>query len=123
MNRSEKIYHFLADLETEIDVNNFVDCEDVECYDDIYDQLEYNNGFDIEIIYYSEAMKYLSENDNSLTESLELATDMGYNVKNINSETLASILASSLSRDNFARDCKKDIDNFFADLEDAEIEE
>jgi len=45
-----------------------------------------------EVIYYSNAMKYLSENDNSLTESLGLAHELGYTADNINSELLATLL-------------------------------
>ena len=45
-----------------------------------------------EIIYYSNAMKYLSENDNSLRESMEIADELGYEPKNINSELLATLL-------------------------------
>ena len=37
-------------------------------------------------------MKYLSENDPSLSESIEIAQDMGYDLSNINSELLATIL-------------------------------
>lgn len=44
-----------------------------------------------EIIYYSVAMNYLIENDCSLSYSLELAHDMGYSAKNLNSELLATI--------------------------------
>jgi len=44
-----------------------------------------------EIIYYSSAMKYLSENDWTLTESLQLAHELGYDLANLNSETLATI--------------------------------
>ena len=44
-----------------------------------------------DIIYYSRAMEYLSENDNRLTESFQLAHDLGYSLENLNSETLATI--------------------------------
>lgn len=45
-----------------------------------------------EIIYYSEAMDYLHENDQTLTEALELAYNAGYDLKNLNSCILASLL-------------------------------
>ena len=45
-----------------------------------------------EIIYYSKAMAYLSENDNSLYESLEIAKEYGYSIENLNSELLATLL-------------------------------
>lgn len=45
-----------------------------------------------EIIYYSKAIKYLSENDASLEESISQAADMGYSIREINSELLATLL-------------------------------
>ncbi len=69
--------------------------------DDIETILEDNGAFYIEIIYYSRAIKYLSENDASLTSSIELAIDMGFNLENINSETLASLHASQKVREYF----------------------
>jgi len=45
-----------------------------------------------EIIYYSKAMTYLSDNDNSLYQSLEIAIEMGYTAENLNSELLATLL-------------------------------
>ena len=39
-------------------------------------------------------MEYLKENDPSLSESLEIAAELGYDFKNLNSEILASLLAS-----------------------------
>ena len=46
-------------------------------------------------------MTYLSENDFSLSESIEIAVDMGYSLENINSELLASLHASQKARDDF----------------------
>jgi len=45
-----------------------------------------------EIIYYYKAMEYLTENDNSLFRSIEIVTDLGFELKNINSEILATLL-------------------------------
>lgn len=45
-----------------------------------------------EVIYYSNAMEYLIENDNSLMKSCQLASDMGCETHNLNSEMLATIL-------------------------------
>lgn len=61
-------------------------------------KLEDGGAFNVEIIYYSRAMEYLSENDSSLTESLTLAADMGYSPTDINSELLATLLASENTR-------------------------
>jgi hypothetical protein len=45
-----------------------------------------------EIIYYYEAMKYLAREDASLSQSLEIASEYGYKVDNLNSELLATLL-------------------------------
>lgn len=82
--------------------------------DDLYKAIIEDNGFDEEIIYFSNAMKYLSENDLSLRESLELAYDFGYETKDLNSEILASLLASEYNRNNFP---KTDIQDFLDSLD------
>ena len=41
-------------------------------YESIYEMIEDNNGFNIEIIYYHKAMEFLLNNDNSLRDSLRL---------------------------------------------------
>ena len=84
------------------------DIEDINDFDDLYNDLDNNEAFNIDIIYYSRAMTYLSENDFSLSESIEIAVDMGYSLENINSELLASLHASQKARDDFWR-CKDDI--------------
>ena len=61
------------------------------------------SAFNIVIIYYHKAMKYLQENDPSLTESLNIANELGYfiNSSNLNSELLASLLASQYAEEEF----------------------
>ena len=69
--------------------------------DTIYDDLTDSGFFHVEIIYYSVAINYLKENDSSLSESVELATESGYTLENINSELLASLHASEKRREDF----------------------
>jgi len=45
-----------------------------------------------EIIYYANAMNLLREFDPSLSESLEIAAEFGYEPQNLNSEILATLL-------------------------------
>lgn len=45
-----------------------------------------------EVTYYSTAMEYLTNNDTSLRDSLDLADEMGYSPGNLNSEILATLL-------------------------------
>lgn len=48
--------------------------------------------FQQEIIYYHNAMEYLMKHDPSLRESLGYASDVGYEMTNISSEDLATLL-------------------------------
>jgi hypothetical protein len=85
---------------TRIDLPYYMN-EDVNSFDELRDSIEDNNGFDIEIIYYSNAIEYLQENDPSLRESLEIASEYGFETGKLNSEILASLLASRNERDEF----------------------
>ena len=71
-----------------------------ETPDDVDDVLEYceERINEIEVIYYATAMDYLRENDCSLQESLGLADEYGCELKNINSELLATLLMQAESR-------------------------
>ena len=104
--QTQKIVDFLIEIEndTKIEILSNINLQDIDlenAFDNISEAIENNNGFDIEIIYYSNAMEYLTRNDNSLCESIEIALDYGYELKNINSELLASLLASQNSREQF----------------------
>jgi len=89
----------------EIDINYFLNGyeigEDINNSDDLYEIIQDGGGFEVDIIYYSIAIKYLSENDASLSESVEIASDLGYSTENINSELLASLHASQKVREDF----------------------
>ena len=118
--KTQKIVDFLTEIEndTKIEILNNIELQDINLenpFDSIYEAINENNGFDIEIIYYSNAMEYLTRNDNSLRESIEIALDFGYELKNINSELLASLLASQNSREQFYN-YENEINNFFNTL-------
>jgi hypothetical protein len=104
--QTQKIVDFLTEIEndTKIEILSYINLQDIDLenpFDSISEAIEENNGFEIEIIYYSNAMEYLTRNDTSLNESIEIAIDYGYELKNINSELLASLLASQNSREQF----------------------
>lgn len=86
--------------------------EDINDYDVLEEKLSDEGAFDVNIIYYVNAMKYLMEHDNSLQESMEIADEYGYDTKNINSELLASLLASRNARYEFF-ELQSEIDQFF----------
>ena len=64
--------------------------------EDLHEYLEDKGFFDIDIIYYSLAIRFLLDHDNSLTESINLALGLGYEAQNLNSEILASLLATQM---------------------------
>ena len=118
MTRLEKMKEFYKTLKTEIDLPYFAD-EDHQSFYDLREAIEDGNGFDGEIIYYSRAMKYLTENDPSLNRSLEIADQLGYQPKDLNSEVLASLLNGELIREEFDA-LKSEIDDFFEELNNEE---
>lgn len=122
--QQENIFEFLNNLSTEICITDYVNIEDIDfenAFESIYDTIQDNNGFNIDIIYYSNAIEYLKENDNSLNESIEIALEYGYELKNINSELLASLLASRNATENFY-ELRNEIENYFSELV-AELED
>ena len=66
-------------------------CELTEWFEELNDSGDIT---DKEIIYYSTAMKILSEDDPSLNLSTSIAAEQGIPTEDINSELLASLLAS-----------------------------
>ncbi len=116
--RQTKFDELFESLNTDIDLQYHIDINEVESFDDMTEQIENNNGFDIDIIYYYNAMKYLMEHDASLNESMELAHDLGYTADNINSELLASLLATQNTRIEW-QGLESEIDAFFEDLEES----
>lgn len=87
--------HLEDDLENEI-FDNFENLKNLDDFDDFKNVLIEN--YDSEIIGYNQAMEYLQENDRSLKDSLRLADEFGYSLKNLHSEILASLLVA----DNFS---------------------
>lgn len=116
----EKIEDYLRGLNVEnINILDYVDASQVNSFDDVLESIDNASGFDVEIIYYASAMKYLTENDTSLRESLQIACDMGFKVSALSSEILASLLASQNCREEFC-ELESEIDDFFDELEDDE---
>lgn len=64
-----------------------------ELNDIVYD----SRILDVEVCYYATAIEYLSKEDPSLIESLEIAAEYGFDLKSLNSEILASL---HMSREN-----------------------
>jgi hypothetical protein len=115
-NTHKTIENFLSNLQTEVDILGYINIEDIdhsEPYNSIYEMIQDNGGFNIDIIYFSDAINYLKEHDQSLSDSLEIAIEYGYTIENINSELLASLLASRNAEQDFY-DLKSEIEDFFS---------
>ena len=121
MTRAEKIEKFLREeiKLRHIDLLDYINGENVNSFDDIFQQVEEQGGFNVEIIYYSRAMEYLMENDTSLQNSMQLAADFGYTPEDINSELLASLLASQYTMEELYK-CEHEITEFFNTLDNEE---
>jgi hypothetical protein len=86
---------------------------DLTDVDDMFFDLQNNGYFNEEVIYYSSAIRYLKDNDPSLCESLEIATEYGYTTENLNSELLASLHASQKKEETFNELISPELKNLF----------
>ena len=127
-NRQE-VYNFLNALETEICITDYLNCEDLEIedfqndiFDNICETIRENRGFEQEVIYYSNAIEYLKEHDPSLKESIEIAIEYGFELKNLSSEVLASLLKTENVTNDFY-ELRNSVNNFFYEMYDKLDEE
>lgn len=79
---------FLKDY---IDTPYIVASESFDDEGELRDYLQERIG-EAEVIYYTNAAKFLLEQDPSFSESLALASEMGYTPDKLNSELLATLL-------------------------------
>lgn len=96
---ADRLQEKLSSIDIELYSEDILEIEDI---DELEEYLQDNRLLDVEVIYYSKAMDYLRENDPSLQLSLGLAHDMGYTAEHINSELLASLLASQNLQEEFS---------------------
>ena len=116
------IEKFFTDLVKDNDLEFSFDCVDIESIDyedafnSILEMLEEGDAFNVEIMYHSKAMEYLTEHDNSLKDCLRLASELGYRLETLSSEVLASLLASDKARDDY-NNLEHEINDFFEAIE------
>jgi len=92
-----------------LDINYCLN-EDFEDLEEFRDYLE-DRINEQEVIYYSRALDFLKDNDNSLRDSLNLAYEMGFDVQNLSSEVLATLLLQEMIREevvNFINELEKE---------------
>jgi len=122
--RNEKVSEFLNNLSIDIDLQYYNNTEEFQSFEEIENYLNDNGIFNQEgeVIYYSNAIEYLKENDPSLNESLSIAAELGFSPENLNSEVLASLLKSQNLSVEF-QELETEITDFFNELEEEEEEE
>ena len=102
----DSLKHYVDFNTQTLEDNDFQTLEDLREY--IEDRIR-----EEEIIYYSVAIDYLKENDASLRTSLEIASNYGYELKNLSSELLATLLLQE--------DLIEELINFINEVEQEEI--
>lgn len=80
--------------------------------DDFRDYFTENYIHTAEVIYYINAITFLKAEDPSLNESLQVASEMGFSLENLNSETLATLLLQQRLAEEFAA-ISSEIDDYF----------
>lgn len=89
----------------ELDIDAII--REIESSDSLFDLDELNEAvwdsgvLQEEFIYYHDAIKYLMENDPSLSEAFEIASEHCFDTKNLNSCVLAGLLASRLNEEDW----------------------
>jgi len=112
----QQIRDFLKDLNS--DLLDYIDIDKIDDnnpFDSIFEMIDEAGGFDIDIIYSNDAINYLKENDPSLKESLELATEAGFFIDDLNSVILANLLAHKKASNEFL-EYREKINSFFENL-------
>lgn len=99
-----------------LDLQYFIENSGATTFEELEEYIRDNNGFDVEIIYYADAIDFLKEHDQSLSESIEIAVELGFDLSSINSELLASLLASKYCEQEFY-DYQSEIEEYYSNLE------
>jgi len=89
-------------LMSDVDIEYFLTNEQIESAECVQNILEDQDCFTVEIMYYHNAMEFLMQHDNSLKESLNIASDLCFDASSLSSELLASLLASQMIREEFS---------------------
>ena len=114
-------YYFTSIDEEEIDFSGSIENQLEKYLDNEFEEAVNNEHFTI--TYFHKAMEFLTEEDNSLQESLQLACLYGYEIQDVNSEILASILNEQRYRDKYPSKLSEFLDNLTEYLEDKDIVE
>lgn len=114
---------FNSKLADEVLSSNYLTRDWLEIYgDEFEDQDELRDYLqdrihECGVIYYHKAMKFLTEHDSSLHESMALASEFGYEAKDLNSELLATLLMQDMLSQELA---ELDFSECFEEVEEDE---
>lgn len=100
MNTKENLMVNLDNL-VSMNVSDFLSPEDITektNFHDITSMLLDDGAFDEEFIYWDDAAEYLSKNDAGFDESFNIASEYGYEAKDLNSCILASLHATERNK-------------------------
>lgn len=114
---NEDIYNQIDELLQSVEV--YIDnVSDFENFDDLSEYVMDENLIDCEIIYYTRAIEYLAENDPSLRESFEIASEYGFTLDsdNFSSETLATLHNQRRLEEEFYQ-LRDEIDDLYNSIE------
>ena len=105
------IREYLAELTFHFDLDPMDYYQDGQTFDEFNESILKGINQQ-EIIYYSEAIKYLQLEDSSLRNSLDMADELGYNLGSLNSEILATLIYQQRLREQWT-DCYSEIEDYF----------
>ena len=111
-NQLIEMFNNYDNLKSWLELEYYLNNESFDSSEELREYLE-DRIREQEIIYYANAMDYLKDNDNSLRASLEIACNYGYELKNLNSEVLASLLLQE--------DLIEELINFINEVEEEEL--
>ena len=102
MEKTDKRIKELEELLKDFGFDVAYSAENADDADDFIEQLNQQIEEE-EVIYYSNAIKYLQENDPSLCDSMAIAQEMGYSPKDLNSELLATMLKQQNDKEELSK--------------------
>jgi hypothetical protein len=117
----KELFQF-TNLMCDVDLDYHLTGEEVDSAQCIERILSDNDCFNVDIIYYHRAMDFLIRHDGSLKDSLRIAEDFGFDLSDLNSETLASLLASQMIHEEFYEHYKE-LENLIEEFKEQIIEE
>ena len=113
---TNKLQQICEDNQFDIDLANLYYKDDIfpDFCDKVNDAIMHED-----IIYYYKAMEYLKENDASLSDSLDIASEYGYTTQQLNSELLATLLYQQKLTDQWY-EIEEQVKKMFFDNEEEE---